>query len=91
MATSAEYKQYLQSPQWQAKRRKILHRAGYRCELCRKAKPLQVHHLTYERKFRERLGDLQAVCDRCHRRIHGIKPWWVKGLKILWHGIRRMV
>jgi 5-methylcytosine-specific restriction endonuclease McrA len=83
MTISAEYQYYLQSDQWKTKRRKILQRAGYRCELCRKAKPLQIHHLTYERIFNERMDDLQAVCDRCHRRLHGIKPWWIKLLRRL--------
>jgi hypothetical protein len=90
MAITAEYQQYLHSPEWDARRRKALYQAGYRCELCKKAKPLQVHHLTYERIFNERASDLQAVCDRCHRRLHGVKPWWIRGLVTLWKGIKRL-
>jgi hypothetical protein len=29
-----------------------------------------VHHLTYERKYHERLDDLQAICQSCHEYIH---------------------
>ncbi len=85
MAITAEYKQYLEkSDQWQVLRHKILKRASYKCEICEKAKPLQVHHLTYDRIFHEQLDDLQAVCDRCHRRLHGLRPWWVRALGGLW-------
>jgi hypothetical protein len=91
MAISTEYRQYLRSPEWDGRRRKALYRAGYRCEKCGKAKPLQVHHLTYERIFNERPGDLQAVCDRCHRRLHGMKPWWIRWLRLLWKEIKWIV
>jgi hypothetical protein len=30
-----------------------------------------VHHLTYERKYQERLEDLQALCKQCHEFTHG--------------------
>jgi 5-methylcytosine-specific restriction endonuclease McrA len=84
MAISPEYQQYLQSSQWKNKRRKVLQRAGYKCEKCgANGSSLQIHHLTYERIFNERSSDLQAVCDRCHRRLHGIKPWWIRLLKKL--------
>ena len=42
-------------------------RAYYRCEVGNCGKPaLEVHHLTYERIYREELMDLLAVCQRCH-------------------------
>lgn len=88
MRISIEYRNYLNSFEWDQRRRKALYLANYRCELCGKAKPLQVHHLTYERIFNERASDLQAVCDQCHRRLHGVKPWWLKGLLVLWKGIK---
>ena len=65
-----EYKAYLKSPEWNDKRKKALFNAGYRCERCKKAKPLQVHHLTYERIFNERIEDLQALCFDCHKWVH---------------------
>jgi len=79
MAITAEYRQYLRSPEWNARRRKALYKAGYRCEQCGKAKPLQVHHLTYERIFNEHQADLQAVCFLCHEWIHAglLKRIWI--------------
>jgi 5-methylcytosine-specific restriction endonuclease McrA len=85
MATTAEYRQYLLSPEWDDRRRTALRRAGYRCEKCGKAKPLQVHHLTYERIFNEPQADLQALCFSCHRWIHAglLKRAWIIAGKIL--------
>jgi 5-methylcytosine-specific restriction endonuclease McrA len=72
-----EYQAYLDSPEWKAKRRKVLQRAKYRCERCRKAQATQVHHKIYRRdrngNLAERLKDLQAVCGPCHMKIHGIE------------------
>jgi hypothetical protein len=52
------YLQYIASPAWQAKRIRVLQRAGGTCERCRKAPARQVHHLTYVRLFVERDEDL---------------------------------
>lgn len=59
-----------QSPAWRRLRAGVLGRAGGRCESCGAPGPLAVHHLTYERLGRERLGDLRALCARCHTRAH---------------------
>lgn len=87
MAITSEYQAYLNSDKWRSKRRKVLQRAGYRCEICGK-QATQVHHKTYERIFCERLSDLQAVCGSCHMEIHGItdEPPKVRlfGLKRIW-------
>lgn len=46
-----------------------MERARGLCERCgREAE--QVHHLTYARKYNERLDDLLAICGRCHDAIH---------------------
>jgi 5-methylcytosine-specific restriction endonuclease McrA len=73
MAITSKYQVYLNSDEWKTKRRKVLQRAGYRCQRCKKAQATQVHHKTYKRIFRERLSDLQAVCGPCHMKIHGLK------------------
>lgn len=65
-----QYRLYLRSEQWFEKREKVLLRARYVCELCKEREASQVHHLTYERVFDERLEDLQALCVRCHKRAH---------------------
>lgn len=65
------YRRYLRSPHWQALRKQVLRRAGWRCECCGRRGPLDVHHLTYERFGRESMGDLQALCRDCHDEAHG--------------------
>lgn len=73
------YKEYLKSPEWQAKRKAVFERALKNaksnnrfgtCEKCgyQPYKPcLQVHHLTYEHVYDERLEELQLLCPRCHK------------------------
>lgn len=73
MTITPEYQAYLYSDKWKMKRRKVLNRAKFRCERCKERQASQVHHLTYERIFEERLSDLQAVCVSCHMRIHSIR------------------
>lgn len=65
----AEYNQYLQSGDWQARRRMVLERDGYLCQSCRMNKASQAHHLTYDHGFDAPLFDLIAVCVSCHERI----------------------
>lgn len=67
------YRYYLHSPRWQQKRVAVLSRAGYRCEQCGRAVSLDVHHLTYRHIYRERLGELRALCRECHKKEH--KGW----------------
>jgi hypothetical protein len=70
MAINAEYQAYLNSPKWKAKRREVLERAKYKCQVCKKRQAWQVHHKTYERIFNEPLQDLLSVCAKCHEEIH---------------------
>ncbi len=64
------YADYLASPQWQARREWTITAAGYRCQLCNASGPLDVHHRTYERLGHELPGDLIALCETCHERVH---------------------
>jgi hypothetical protein len=73
MAITTEYQAYLKSPKWKSKRLKVLTRAKFRCEKCKKRQATQIHHKSYERIFNEPLSDLLAVCAPCHRKIHNIK------------------
>ena len=43
------YRKYLQSDAWKRKRKRVLKGAGYKCEVCHKAKATNVHHLSYAR------------------------------------------
>ncbi|HEY7123791.1 MAG TPA: phage antirepressor N-terminal domain-containing protein [Ktedonobacterales bacterium] len=61
------YQEYLQTPEWQARRRLALRRAWYRCQTCNDTKmPLYVHHRTYERRGCEEPEDLFVLCASCH-------------------------
>lgn len=71
---------YLKSPQWKDKAIRVLNRDKYICQGCLVNKASEVHHLTYERIYKEPLFDLISVCSDCHRSIHGIEPKLFDGL-----------
>ena len=64
------YSAYLKTPRWRRKRREILKKHGFRCELCGSGTNLNVHHITYENLPDECDDDLLSVCKRCHDKIH---------------------
>lgn len=69
---SPEYQFYMQSEEWDYIRRQRLRIDNYTCQGCgAKDKPLDVHHITYDRFGRESLDDLLSVCRQCHEEIHG--------------------
>ena len=74
LSRQTAYEWYLGSEFWAAKRRVVLERARYICEVCHIRPATEVHHLTYERVFGELATDLQAICSICHRNIHWRKP-----------------
>jgi len=65
------YAAYLCSRQWSELREQVNQRSGGMCERCGVNFADAVHHLTYIRKYRERLSDLQAICNACHEFTHG--------------------
>jgi len=67
-----KYAEYLETPEWQEKRRLVIERARGICEGCRVRHASQVHHLTYENIGDEFLWQLVAVCRICHERYHEI-------------------
>lgn len=66
----ANHAAYLQSPEWRARRQRVMERAAGLCEGCRSRKATQVHHLTYKHWARELLFELVALCDDCHAICH---------------------
>lgn len=64
------YEHYMQSDNWQAKRRLRLDADGHRCATCRRPRELEIHHLTYDRLGCERIEDLVTLCTRCHGELH---------------------
>jgi hypothetical protein len=69
---SARYRTVMGSPGWRRRRARVLRAAGRRCQTpgCT-ARAVDVHHVTYARLGHERPGDLLAVCEPCHDRLHG--------------------
>lgn len=69
------YEQYMASPEWAAKRQQRLEVDGHKCRTCgctHDERPLQVHHVTYERLGHEDLGDLITLCNSCHEAITNV-------------------
>lgn len=66
----AEYQAYLNSPKWQAIRKRLYRKYEYRCDLCGSPKNLNVHHITYENLGEEKDEDLTVLCQKCHSKLH---------------------
>jgi len=64
------YEEYLNSPEWAAKRAAVLRRSHGDCEGCREQLATQVHHISYAHVTQELLFELVAVCDACHDIAH---------------------
>lgn len=73
-----QYNLYMASPFWLVKRAICLSAENHRCASCEKRGRLTVHHITYERMFRELPSDLMALCWKCHKKAEsfskGKKP-----------------
>jgi hypothetical protein len=70
------YNEYLNSPQWKAKRALILKRDNHTCQACLKNEATEVHHRSYEFvdfTGKEPCFDLVAICHVCHERLHHIR------------------
>lgn len=67
------YADYLASDHWQTIRREYAESdLPQRCACGAVYESL--HHLTYERLGSEWLGDLEPLCDSCHRKAHHRRP-----------------
>jgi len=66
----AIYASYIRSGKWHEIRRAVLKRDKGVCQDCGKPAK-QVHHLTYDRIFRENMEDLISLCGECHAKRHG--------------------
>jgi hypothetical protein len=69
--TKDKYNRYLASREWGKLREAVRRRCDGICERCDRNPMDACHHLTYERKYDERLEDLQAICNECHEWTHG--------------------
>lgn len=66
------YQNYLQSVVWYDFRGKIFNERGFKCELCKSSKNIQLHHLTYERLGNEQPEDVMVLCQKCHEKAHHV-------------------
>lgn len=70
-----KYQEYIKSPEWYSLKLDLIKIRGCKCERCKKPKhatKLHVHHLTYERLFKEKAEDLMLLCAICHMKEHGL-------------------
>ena len=65
-----DYKNYLKTKHWKDKRKDVLKRAKYKCQLCSSKDILHVHHNTYENIGKEKKEDLIVLCEKCHSKFH---------------------
>lgn len=66
-----EYDDYIKTPLWKDKRRRVLERDNYTCQACLKRPAQQAHHLNYRFPLgKEPLFVLISVCQACHEAIH---------------------
>lgn len=61
MPEKERYQQYLCSREWAVLKEQVHKRSGGICERCGFHPLDRVHHLTYARKYKERLEDLVAA------------------------------
>jgi hypothetical protein len=72
--TAILYRAWMSSKEWADMRRKFIEDAGYKCNLCRSAINLCVHHINYEHLCMEdeHPEDVIVVCRNCHEKLHEV-------------------
>ncbi len=65
------YLSYLSSQEWKHKRINVLGMANWTCQECQVRTAVEVHHLDYRDVGDEDYDQLMAVCQDCHRDLHG--------------------
>lgn len=64
------YRDYLGTDEWSERRKSVIRRAGFKCQVCAADGRLHVHHRTYARRGVERAEDMVALCADCHELFH---------------------
>lgn len=73
-----DYKKYMRSKEWKAKRQEKLEVCDHKCECeggCYR-KATQVHHLHYDTLGEESMEDLQALCPKCHMQKSDVRGFY---------------
>lgn len=65
-----DYKDYIVSDRWKAKRQQALEHYGNSCCLCGDRKRLEVHHRRYDNLGYEPMEDLAVLCNWHHGMYH---------------------
>jgi hypothetical protein len=70
--SKSDYAKYLKTDAWHKKRKEVLDIRGHKCEEpgCGATTNLQIHHLTYERLYHERITDFKVLCREHHEKVH---------------------
>ena len=74
-----DYKEYLKTPHWQAKRTEAFSKQGNKCRVCGSPYSLNIHHRRYRYKgksilYKELNQNLLVLCQDCHllwHKMHG--------------------
>jgi 5-methylcytosine-specific restriction endonuclease McrA len=64
------YQDYLGTDEWSERRKIVIRRAEFKCQICAADGKLHVHHRTYARRGVERIADMIALCADCHELFH---------------------
>lgn len=65
-----DFYQYIKTQAWEEMRQKVFRRDGFQCVVCKEAKNLNVHHITYDNLGAEKESDLVTLCRDCHKKVH---------------------
>jgi hypothetical protein len=74
MNASELYKSKLSDPRWQTLRDKVFTEFGRKCNRCKAATCLNIHHKTYtngKEPWDYPLKNFEVLCDKCHAKEHG--------------------
>jgi hypothetical protein len=63
---------YCASREWALLKQAVRQRSGGKCERCGIGSHDATHHLSYKRFGREKLEDLQALCEACNLFLSGL-------------------
>jgi hypothetical protein len=64
-----DYQEFLASEEWKQTREEVFIRSKGLCQVCRKYRASQAHHMSYEHGWLNK-EYLISVCSICHSRLH---------------------
>ncbi len=86
----SSYEEYLSSEHWIAFKKRV-YAWAYKlygkplCEICKRNNcVLNIHHRSYKRLGKERIGDIILICEDCHLKIHKLSYSTKYSKKNLW-------